>query len=286
MSFPGGLIRGKPGGSGGTASTDTVGTWRELHPRARTRRRRDVARLRRDRSLTRPPRGREDPPPGDGRGRERRPLQTRDHARGAVAAPAHRPRPRRRRDRRTAVLHDADGGGAVPPQPARQGRPAANHRSDRHHAGRRQGARVRARARRRPPGHQARQRAPLRRLRGGHRFRCRQGLVRVEDARTGRHTHAGGQLARHPRLHGARAGRRGSRDRSARGYLRVRHHGVRDARWPAALSRPDAAEVARRANGRTPGADQRDSRRHAAAAGRPGDALPRKGPRRSAAVRV
>ena len=62
---------------------------------------------------------------------------------------------------------------------------APDRRGDRHPARRGEGARLRARARRRPPRHQARQRAPLRRHRGGHRLRHRQGAQRVAHGAAG-----------------------------------------------------------------------------------------------------
>ena len=93
---------------------------------------------------------------------------------------------------------------------------------------------------------------PPRRRRGDrHRLRCRQGAEQRAAQRwrwAPRHAHRRRHLARHATVHGARAGRGGSRCRSPSGHLRVRRHGVRDARRTTALRRPGAARADGRAH--------------------------------------
>ena len=134
--------------------------------------------------------------------------------------------------------------------------PVAHRRGDQHPPRRGPGPGVRARAWHRPPRHQARQRPALRRQRHRHRLRHRQGHHRRPHRRRrpAGHPDAGRHLDRHAGLHGARAGRGGPERRPSGRPLRVRGHGVRADRRPAAVPGQHA--------GATPGgAHERDAAR-------------------------
>ena len=136
-----------------------------------------------------------------------------------------------------------------------QGAPLVD-RGDRGNPARR-GARaeLRARARRRASRHQAGQRAPVARRRRGHRLRHREGGVRIANAGR-RYAHAGRDLNRHARVHGAGTGGGRSERRPPRRPLRVGVPRVRaPVRWPA-VRQGDAAPRARDAPWRGARADR------------------------------
>ena len=163
----------------GPAHTTADGACHVVHPRARARARRHGHRLPRPGPAARPA-GRAEGASPRSRPRARpRALPARDPARRPAAAPAHPHRPRLGRGRRPALVHHAVRRGRVAPRPAPAGAAAAGGRGapDRHRGG--AGARVRAPARRDPPGHQAREPAAHRgRLHARRRFRHRAGPER------------------------------------------------------------------------------------------------------------
>ena len=128
--------------------------------------------------------------------------------------------------------------GPLAPRTSEPGGAAAGHGGGEHPARCRSRADLCARARRRPPGHQARERAPVGRSGRRHRLRHRQGaggLARAGagNARAARRRHADrdGHDVRHADLHGAGAGRGRSRTRT------TVPTSIRSAAWRSSCSR-------------------------------------------------
>jgi len=147
---------------------------RQLHHRARTRRRWHVARFRGRGIAAQTEGGGEGPVTGPRAGNQRRAVRARDPDRRRASAGEHRPGAYGGRHERPPVLHDAVRRGRVAPRPARPGLHRRD-RGDRDIARRGEGARLCPPARRRAPRHQAGQRADVGRRGHGDRLRHSEG---------------------------------------------------------------------------------------------------------------
>ena len=139
------------------------------------------------------------------------------------------------RGRRAAVLRHAVRRGRIAPRPAEQGAaaPAPRRAADHPRGGR--GARVRPRARDRPPRHQAGEHPAPRRPRAGGRLRHRAGREPGRRREADPDRHGGRHAALHEPRAGARQRARGRPERHLQPGLRA----VRAADRPAAVHRPE-----------------------------------------------
>ena len=257
--------------------------WRGVHAGARARRRRNVAGVRRRRAVSRTEGRRESVVPRARRRRQHRSVQTGNSARRPASTSACRAAVVRRGHRWIAVFHDAVGRRTIAWCPS-QTRRVAGGRGDRDPSRRRQGIGVCSFEGCDPSRHQARQRPADGRVGYGFRFRGRESTLELDTRRWDADGPWRG--ARNARLYGAGTGRGGSEHRPSGRYLRLRRHGVRDARGPRAVRGQIGAANAHRTCDRNAGSHREPSAGNPGCVGRPGDAVPGETTRRPTAKRA